>query len=58
MDPISLRVTQNSYFSLLTQTKLLLLVTFCDLCAGIVKWDGRGQDADDAGAVRTDKSEG
>ena len=31
MDPIRvLRVTQNAYFSLLTQTKKLLLVTFCD----------------------------
>ena len=30
MDPRVLRVTQNAYFSLLTQTKKLLLVTFCD----------------------------
>ena len=31
MDPRVLRVTQNAYFSLLTHTKKLLLVTFCDL---------------------------
>ena len=31
MDPRNLRVTQNEYFSLLTHTKELLLVTFCDL---------------------------
>jgi len=30
MDPRSLRVIQNAYFSLLTHTKELLLVTFCD----------------------------
>ena len=30
MDPRGLRVTQNAYFSLLTLTKKLLLVTFCD----------------------------
>ena len=29
-----LRVTQNAYFSLLTHTKQLLLVTFCDTTAG------------------------
>ena len=29
MDPRGLRVTQNAYFSLLTLTKKLLLVTFC-----------------------------
>ena len=33
MDPRDLRVTQNAYFSLLTHTKKLLLVTFCDLTA-------------------------
>ena len=34
MDPCrGLRVTQNAYFSLLTHTKKLLLVTFCDLTA-------------------------
>ena len=30
MDPRGLRVTQNAYFSLLTHTKKLLSVTFCD----------------------------
>ena len=30
MDPRGLRVTQNACFSLLTLTKKLLLVTFCD----------------------------
>ena len=30
-----LRVTQNAYFSLMTQIKQLLLVTFCDTSAGI-----------------------
>ena len=29
-----LRVTQNAYFSLITHTKQLLLVTFCDTTAG------------------------
>ena len=33
MDPRGLRVTQNAYFSLLTFTKKLLLVTFCDQTA-------------------------
>ena len=33
MDPRGLRVTQNAYFSILTHTKKLLLVTFCDLTA-------------------------
>ena len=35
MDPKSLRVTQNTYFSLLTHTKKLLFVTFCDTIAEI-----------------------
>ena len=30
-----LKVTQDAYFSLLTHTKQLLLVTFCDTLAGI-----------------------
>ena len=30
-----LRVTQNEYFSLITHTKQLLLVAFCDATAGI-----------------------
>ena len=33
MDSRGLRVTQNAYFSLLTHTKKLLLVTYCDLTA-------------------------
>ena len=40
MEPRGLKVTQNAYFSLLTHTKQLLLVTFCHPTAGIVKWDG------------------
>ena len=35
MDPRSLRVIQNAYFSLLTHTKQLLAVSFCDDTAGI-----------------------
>ena len=40
-----IRVTQDAYFSLLTHTKQLLFVTFCDTLAGIEVsfWtDGRG----------------
>ena len=39
-----LRVTQDAYFSLMTHTKQLLLVTFCDTTAGILvifRTDGR-----------------
>ena len=35
MDLRSLRVTQNAYFSLITHTKQLSLVTFSDTTAGI-----------------------
>ena len=35
IDPRGLKATQNAYFSLLTPTKQLLLVTFCDTLAGI-----------------------
>ena len=35
MDPMGLRVTLNAYYSLMTHTKQLLLVTFCDATAGI-----------------------
>ena len=35
MDRRGLRVTQNAYFSLITHTKQLLLVTFSDTTAGI-----------------------
>ena len=40
MDPRGLRVTHNAYFSLLTHTKKLLLVTFCDPTAktGVSFW--------------------
>ena len=46
MDPRGLRVTQNAYFSLLTLTKKLLLVTFCDPTAetGVsFRTDGRNR---------------
>ena len=36
MEPRSLRVTQNAYFSPLTHAKQLLSVTFCDINAGIL----------------------
>ena len=42
-----LRVTQNAYFSLMTHTKQLLLVTFCCTTAGIevsFRTDGRKTD--------------
>ena len=32
---LGLRVTQDAYFSLMTHTKQLLLVTFCDTTARI-----------------------
>ena len=35
MDPRSLRVIQNTYFSLMTHTKQLLFMTFCCTTAGI-----------------------
>ena len=52
MDPRGLRVTQNAYFSLLTLTKKLLLVTFCDLTAetGVSFWTH--------GTDRTDGTDG
>ena len=34
---------EYAYFSLITNTKKLLLVTFCDLTATVVKWDGTGR---------------
>ena len=37
MDPRGLRVTQTTYFSLLTHAKQLSLVTFCETTAGIQK---------------------
>ena len=44
MDPKGLRVTQTTYFSLLTQAKQLSSVTFCDTTArtgknGIVTYE-------------------
>ena len=36
MDPRGLKVTKNAYFSLLTGTKQLLLMTFCDTTAELV----------------------
>ena len=47
MDLMSLKVTQNAYFSLFAPMKQLLLVTFCDPTAGIVKWDRLGWDGTD-----------
>ena len=35
MDPKGLRVTKDEYFSVLTHTKQLLSVTFCDTTVGI-----------------------
>ena len=37
MDPRGLRVTQTTYFSLLTHAKQLSIVTFCDTTAEIGK---------------------
>ena len=37
MDPRGLRVTQTTYFSLLTHAKQLSFVTLCDTTAGIGK---------------------
>ena len=55
MDPRDLRVTQNAYFSLLTLTKKLLLVTFCDLTATTgVSFLIHGMDGTD----RMDKTDG
>ena len=56
MDRMSLRETQNAYFSLLTHTKQLSLVTYCDPTAEVVKWNGTGQM--DTNAVRSGRREG
>ena len=58
MDPSGLRVTRNAYFSLLTHTKKLLLVTFCDLTAktGVSFWT-HGTDGTD-GMDGTDGTDG
>ena len=45
MNPRGLRITQNAYFSLLTHTKQLLIVTYCDTLALIevgFRTDGTG----------------
>ena len=40
MDPRGLKVTQTTYFLLLTHAKHLSLVTFCETIAGIgKKWE-------------------
>ena len=54
MDLRGQRVIKNAYFSLLTQTKQLLLVTLCDTIAGIGNLEV-GRDAD---TVWTDRHEG
>ena len=54
MDPRGLVVTKNVYFSLLTHTNQLLLVTLCHTPAGIGN-SKVGRDAADA--VRTDRRE-
>ena len=51
MDPRGLVVTKNAYLLLLTHTKQLLLVTFCNTIAGfgsVMVWDA---DATKAAAV-------
>ena len=54
-----LRVTQDAYILLLTYTKQLLLVTFCDTLAGIqvIFWtDGTGRNRTEPdGTGRTDE---
>ena len=56
MDPRDLRVAKNVYFSLLSYTKQILLVMFCDTTAEIGNLEV-GHDAD-TNAGRTDKCEG
>ena len=55
MDQRGLVVTKNVYFSLLTHTNQLLLVTLCHTPAGIEN-SKVGRDADTT--VRTDRHEG
>ena len=53
-----LRVTQDAYFSLLSHTKQLLLVTFSDTTAGIgasFRTDARTHGRTDGGGGRTDR---
>ena len=56
MDPRGLRVTQTTYFSLLTHVKQLSSVTFCDTTAGIGKNGSVTDEQMDVWkGVRTDK---
>ena len=54
-------MTKDAYFSLLTRTKQLLLVTFCDTLAGIevsfgrTEPDGTRRTAHGGGGGRTDR---
>ena len=53
-----LRVTQDEYFLLMTHTKQLLLVTFCDTAAGngvSFRTHGRRTDGGGGGGGRTDR---
>ena len=51
-----LRVTQDAYFSLLSHTKQLLLVTFSDTTAGIgASFRTDARTAADGGGGRTDR---
>ena len=49
---IGLKVTKNAYITLLTNTKQLLLVAFCDTIAGMIRTDAKNG----ADATRTDRS--
>ena len=54
-------MTKDAYFSLLTRTKQLLLVTFCDTLAGIEVsfWaDGTGRTELDRQMDRTGRTDG
>ena len=63
MDQRSLRVIQSVYFSLLTHTKQLLLVTLAHTAAGfgnleVGRRDAGTPDGRRTDAVRTDRREG
>ena len=56
--PVGLREAKNAYFSVLTHTKQLLLVMFCDTTVQeleIWRWDANAASAD---AIWTDRREG
>ena len=53
MDPRGLRFTKNTYFSLLSHTKELLVVTFCDKTAGIEASSRTHRQADRHGGLNT-----